>query len=77
MGKKTLTDPLQHFFSFFFSGVTRNPYISMGGTFQVTARFQDSGLSESNKNGFEMRFKCEFSPFRIQTLTWSHPCISF
>ena len=30
-------------------------------------------LSESNKNGFEMHFECELSPYRIQTLTWSHP----
>ena len=28
-------------------------------------------LSESNKTGFEMHFEYEF---RIQTLTWSHPC---
>ena len=27
-------------------------------------------LSES----FEVHFECELSPFRIQTLTWSHPC---
>ena len=31
-------------------------------------------LSESSKNGFEVHFECEFLPFRIQTLTWSHPC---
>ena len=28
----------------------------MGQTFQATARFQYSDISESNKNGFEMRF---------------------
>ena len=22
-----------------------------------------------------MHFQCEFLPFRIQTLTWSHPCL--
>ena len=25
-------------------------------------------------NGFEMHYECEFSSFRSQTLTWSHPC---
>ena len=30
-------------------------------------------LLESNKNGFEMHFDGDFSPFRIQTLAWSHP----
>ena len=30
-------------------------------------------FSESNKNSFEMHFDCDFSPFRTQTLTWSHP----
>ena len=24
----------------------------------------------------EMHFWCAFSPFRIQTFTWSHPCIT-
>ena len=33
-------------------------------------------LSESNKNGGEMHFECDFSPFRIQTLTQSLPCCS-
>ena len=33
-------------------------------------------LSESNENGFKVHFECEFSPFRIQMLTWSHPCFS-
>ena len=30
-------------------------------------------LSERNKTGVEMHFECDFSPFRIQTLTRSHP----
>ena len=34
-------------------------------------------LSESNKNGVEMHFECDFPSFRIQTLTQSHPCIVF
>ena len=38
----------------------------MGGTFQVTARFQDSDFF--NKNGFEMHFECDFSSFN-----WSYP----
>ena len=25
------------------------------------------------QNGFEVHFKCDFSPFRIQTLIWSYP----
>ena len=29
---------------------------------------------ESNKNGVEIHFECDFSLFRIQTLTFSHPC---
>ena len=29
-------------------------------------------LSESNNNEFEMHFECEFSPFRLQILTWFH-----
>ena len=50
------------------------PY-TMGGTFQATAGFQDSDFFQKTvKNSFEMDFECEFSPFRIQTLTWSNPC---
>ena len=30
-------------------------------------------LSDSIKNGFKIHFECEFSPFRIQILTGSHP----
>ena len=51
----------------------------MGGSFQATSGFQDSrlyicvSLSETNKNGSEVHFECEFSLFRIQTLTWLHP----
>lgn len=30
-------------------------------------------LSESNKNGAEMHLECDFSPFKIQALTQSHP----
>ena len=30
-------------------------------------------LSGGNKNGVEMHFECDFAPFRIQTLTQSHP----
>ena len=32
-------------------------------------------LSESNTDGFEMHFECDFSPYRNRTLTWSHSCI--
>ena len=32
---------------------------------------------ESNENDFVMHSECEFSPFRIQTLTWSRPCDHF
>ena len=45
------------------------------GTFSGYGRI--SGFryfTESGKNGFETHFECELSPFRIQTLTWSHPC---
>ena len=28
---------------------------------------------KATKNGFEMHFECDLSPFRIQTLNWSHP----
>ena len=45
----------------------------MGGTFPATARFQDSDL-EGTKDGVQMHFGCDFSPFRIQTLTSSHLC---
>ena len=49
----------------------------MDGNFQTTARFQNLDiLLEANQNVFEMHFECEFSPLRIQTLTWSHPCVS-
>ena len=47
----------------------------MGGTFQAIARFQDSDLSDSNKNDVEMHFECDISLFRIQTLTQSHPVL--
>ena len=30
-------------------------------------------LSESNSSGVEMHFEYDFAPFRIQTLTQSHP----
>ena len=46
-------------------------FLSMGGTFQATASFQNS---ESNKNGTEMRFEYEFASFRIQNFTLSQPC---
>ena len=50
----------------------------MGGTFEATVGFQDSDFfSESNKNGVEMHFECDFSLFRIQTLTQSHPLLWF
>lgn len=47
----------------------------MEGTFPATAGFQDSNISESSKKkkGFEMDFECDFSPFWIQTITWSEP----
>ena len=48
----------------------------MNGTFQATAGFQDLDIfQKAVKKGFEMHFECEFSPFRIQTLTRSHPRI--
>ena len=31
-------------------------------------------LSNSNKNGLEIHFEFDFSPFRIQTVTLSHSC---
>ena len=34
-------------------------------------------ISGSNKNGFGMHFEVEFSPFRIQTLAWSHAWFCF
>ena len=50
----------------------------MDGTFRATVGFQDSDFfSESNKNGVEMHFECDFSLFRIQTLTQSHPLLWF
>ena len=30
-------------------------------------------LSEGNQNGVEMHLECDVSPFRIQSLTQSHP----
>ena len=49
----------------------------MGGIsgYSRISGFKIRFLSEGNKNGFEMHFECERSPFRIQTLAWSHPCI--
>ena len=44
------------------------------GLFSLQPDFRIRDISESNKNGFEMHFQCDFSPFRVQTLTWSHPC---
>ena len=32
----------------------------MGGAFQATAGFQESFLSEVNRNGVEMHFECDF-----------------
>ena len=46
----------------------------MGGTCQATAGFQDSDIF--HEDGVQMYFECDFSPFRIQTLTWFHPCSS-
>ena len=40
--------------------------VNMGGTSQAMARFQDFRyLSESNEDGFETHFECQFSSFRI------------
>ena len=41
----------------------------MGGTFQASAGFQDSDISQK---AIKMAYsECEFATFRIQTLTWS------
>ena len=50
------------FFFFFFHGWDLSGYSRISGfTFR------------KKKSGFEIHFDCDFSPFRIQTLTWSHP----
>ena len=50
--------------------------VVMGGTFQATASFQDSDfIQKAIKNGVGMHFECHVSPFRIQTLTQSHPYV--
>ena len=50
-------------------------YLTVVGTFQASAGFQDSVVTEVNKHGFEMCFECDFSPFRIHAWTWAHPCL--
>ena len=51
---------------------TRLPvHICKVETFQATAGFYDSDISESNnkkKSGVDMHFECDFSTFRIETL---------
>ena len=49
-------------------------FCSMGGTFQATARVQGSDIFQKAVKMTEMHSECEFWAFRIQTLTWSHPC---
>ena len=44
-----------------------------GLTLYKLSYIPNPGRAESSKNGFEMHFECEFSPFRIQTFTQSHP----
>ena len=45
------------------------------GLFRLQLDFRIEVSSKSNKNGVEMPFECDFSPFRIQTLSRSHPCV--
>ena len=48
----------------------------IGGTFQATTAFQESDFSQKAKAGVEiLQVEYDFSPFRIQTLTCSHPCL--
>lgn len=42
------------------------------GFFRLQLDFRTLISFRSNRNGFEMHFGREFSPFRIETLTWSH-----
>ena len=57
--------------------------IFVGGTFQATARFQDSDLFQKAITWCQntlwvwfFTFECDFSPFRIQTLTLPRPWTS-
>ena len=48
----------------------------MGGDFSGYSRISRFRyLSESNQNGVEMHFECDFSHFRIQSVNWPHPCL--
>ena len=60
---------MHYCYTFYQSCLCASCYCNHGET------FQDSDLFHNTKNGLEMYFECEFSPFSIQTFTWSHPCI--
>ena len=44
------------------------------GRFRLQPDFRIQISQKAIKYGFEMHFECDFSPFRIQTLTLSRPC---
>ena len=45
------------------------------GLFKLQLDFRIQIFQTAIKNGFEMHFGCDLSPFRIQTSTWSYPYI--
>ena len=56
-----------------FSSFTYPP-LRHGWDFCSYSQISGFQFSESSKNSVEMHFECDFSPFRIQTLTQSYPC---
>ena len=57
-------------------GATQILVTWVGFFFSGYSRISGFGFLSKNKNGVDMCFECDFSLFRIQTLTQPHPCFT-
>ena len=63
------------FFSFsFFHSILHFYHLNHGLDLSDYSRISGYRFWESNKNGVDIHFESDFSPFRSQALTQSHPC---